>query len=75
MEKGKVFKLVWRGWFVGVSAIFTPLFILGLLVEPSFEAVPLYGVILVPVIAAFQGVMAGGLVCLGLAIWPQRTES
>lgn len=71
MDRAQVFKLVWRGWFVGVSAIFTPLFaILALL--PDGPSVPLFSVPIVPLVAALQGVLVGALVLLGQIIWPSK---
>lgn len=71
MDRSLVFQLIWRGWFVGVTAIFTPLFaILGLL--PNTPSVPLIFLPIVPLVAALQGVLIGGLVLLGLTIWPPK---
>lgn len=72
MNKKLIFKLVWRGWFVGVSALFTPLFLFAALFSPHAPREMLFSVPLIPVIAAMQGVMAGGLVVLGLTIWPPK---
>ena len=71
MDRTQVFKLVWRGWFVSVTAIFTPLFaILALL--PGTPSVPLFSVPIIPLVAALQGVLVGALVLLGLTIWPSE---
>jgi hypothetical protein len=71
MDRTQVFKLVWRGWFVGVSAIATPLFaILALL--PDAPPVPLFFVPIVPLVAALQGLLVGALVLIGLTIWPSK---
>ena len=73
MNKGVLFKHVWRGWFVGVSVLFTPLFLLAALFAPDAPPQMMFGVFMIPIIAAFQGVFAGGLVLLGVTIWPVKT--
>jgi len=72
MDRARIFKLVWRGWFVGASAIFIPLSILGVLVGDISREMMLIP-LLVPVITAIQGAIAGGLVVLGLTIWPSKS--
>lgn len=72
MDKGVLFKHVWRGWFVGVSVIFTPIFLLAALFSPDTPPQMAIGALMVPVIAALQGVMFGGLVVLGVSIWPLK---
>lgn len=72
-----LFRLVWRGWFAGVLVIFIPIWLLALIVlalQGNWRAlVPAAGLlILMPVIAAVQGVMFSGLVWLGLTVWPPR---
>ena len=71
MDRAQVFKLVWRGWFVGVSAIATPLFAIHSLLAAA-PSVPLYFLPIVPLIAALQGLLVGALVLLGLTIWPSK---
>ncbi len=63
-----MFKQIWKGWTVGVSVIFTPLFFILALVQPGIPENMLLVVPLVPVIAAGQGVIIGALVCFGLKI-------
>ncbi|WP_194842700.1 hypothetical protein [Endozoicomonas sp. OPT23] len=63
-----MFKNIWKGWTVGVSVIFTPLFLLISLVQPDVPTSMLLAVPLIPVIAALQGVLISSLVCLGLKI-------
>lgn len=70
MDKGVLFKHVWRGWFVGVSVLFTPILLLVALFAPEAPPQMAFGVLMVPVIAAFQGGIVGGLVMLGVTIWP-----
>ena len=74
MKKSFIFKMVWRGWFVGATAIFTPLFLLAALFAPDAPKEMAFAVLLVPFIAALQGVMFGGLVVLGLTIWPPKSQ-
>ena len=72
-----IFKLVWRGWFYGVLVIFLPFFAIAALVslfgDGKWEIV--LSVLLVPLIAAGQGVFAGGLVLLGLKVRPPAESS
>ena len=63
-----MFKQVWKGWTIGVSIVFTPLFFIAALVQPDAPASMLLAVPLVPVIAAFQGVLIGATICLGLKV-------
>lgn len=72
---GSIFKFVWRGWVVGVTAVFLPLFILAALLNPEAPENMVYGIPLIPVIAAFQGAIVGSLVVLGLKIWPPKELS
>ena len=75
MSLGSIFKFVWRGWFVGVTAVFLPLFALAALLNQEAVENMVYGIPLIPVIAAFQGVIVGGLVVLGLKIWRPKELS
>ena len=75
-----VFKLVWRGWFFGVLVIFFPILALAALASlaggsRNVGMEPILAVLLVPVIAAMQGVMAGGLVLLGLKVRPPKEDT
>ena len=72
-----VFSLVWRGWFAGVLVIFLPLWLLGivvLVISGSWgQVLPMLGgLLMLPLIAAGQGALIGGLVLLGLHIWPPK---
>ncbi|MEZ5615987.1 MAG: hypothetical protein R3E35_12320 [Rhodocyclaceae bacterium] len=69
MSLSAVFKFVWRGWFVGVSVILTPVLLLVSILNPDVPKEMVFAVALVPVIAAMQGVMVGGIVVLGLKLW------
>jgi len=64
-----VFKWVWRGWFVGVSVIFTPIFLLITFFHPDMPYKSAFMIPLVPVIAALQGLIVGGIVIAGLKLW------
>jgi hypothetical protein len=74
-----VFGLVWRGWFAGVMVIFLPIAIIAILITALRgawnETLQMsLGLIAVPVIAAGQGLIAGGLVALGLTVWPKKKQ-
>jgi hypothetical protein len=73
-----VFGLVWRGWFAGLLTIFLPVWIFAMLTFALTgrweEMLPaLGGLAMMPAIAAIQGLIAGGLVSLGLRVWPPKT--
>ena len=70
MDRIELFKQVWRGWFVGVSVLITPLALLAALLAPETPPQMVFVVLMIPVIAAAQGIIVGGLVLLGLTIWP-----
>lgn len=63
-----MFTLIWKGWTTGVSVVFTPLFLIVALIQPGTLENMLFAIPLIPVIAAGQGVLIGGLVCLGLKV-------
>ena len=70
-----LFRLVWRGWFVSVTVIFVPLYLVSHLIGigggDSVSGVSsLVIVVLIPIIAALQGVVVGALVVLGNKIKP-----
>lgn len=69
METNKLFTLIWRGWCVGISVLFTPLFLLAVLFSTG---VPKYLLLAIPLIAALQGAMLAAIVILGLKIWPLK---
>ncbi|MGB5628647.1 MAG: hypothetical protein WBM57_04720 [Woeseiaceae bacterium] len=73
----EIFKVVWRGWFYGVLVIFLPFFTVAALIigfgAGKWEAL-LYP-IMVPLIAAVQGAIAGWLVLLGLKVRPPTNTS
>lgn len=50
----------------------TPTLLLAALFLPEIPPRAAFGVLVVPVIAALQGIMVGGLVVLGLTIWPTK---
>ena len=70
MDKAVLFKLVWRGWFVGVTVLFVPLLLVAVIISPETPPEMKYGILMVPFIAAAQGALVGGLVLLGVTIWP-----
>ena len=70
-----MFKAVWKGWSVGVTALFTPLLILAALFSPEPPPNIWLVIPMVPFIACFQGALIGALVCLGLKIWPIKEAS
>ena len=63
-----MFKQVWKGWTVGVSAVFLPVFLIVALVQPNTPDKLLFAIPLIPIIAAGQGILIGVIVCLGLKI-------
>ena len=74
-----IFGLVWRGWFAGLLVIFLPFWLLGTvacLVTGNWDQLVqlLLGLVMLPLIAAGQGVMAGGLILLGLKVWPPKAQ-
>ena len=73
----ELFKVVWRGWFYGILVIFLPFFVVAALVigfgAGKWEAL-LYPV-MVPFIAAVQGVLVAWLVLLGLKVRPPTKTS
>jgi hypothetical protein len=72
MDKGYIFKAVWRGWFVGATAFFVPLFLLAAVFAPEAPQEVWLAPLMVPVITAVQGVVLGGIVVLGLSLWPLK---
>jgi len=74
---GEIFRLVWRGFFFFIAAVMTPLSIVWILVFssqlpedawPSIIMVP----VMFPIVGAFQGVIVGLFVLIGLTIRPPR---
>ena len=73
-----VFRLVWRGWFAGVLSIFVPIWAIAVIVvvvSRSWEelAPAVVGLILLPIIAAMQGIIVGGVVTLGQVVWRRKS--
>jgi hypothetical protein len=69
--KWQLFKLIWRGWFVAGTVLFSPiLLVLSLTGDRPREL--LIAVFMAPLIFALQGLLFGALVLLGLRIWPPR---
>lgn len=75
MEKITLFKLVWRGWFVGATLLFIPLYFLLVLLEPEIPKESMLAIPLIPIITAVQGIIVGALVLLGVSIWPLKVGS
>ena len=63
-----MFKQILKGWTIGVSIIFTPLLLIVALVQTDAPKNMIFAVPIVPVIAAFQGVLIGAIICLGLKV-------
>jgi len=63
-----MFKQIWKGWTIGISIIFIPLFLIASLVQTDAPENMIFTVLLVPFIAAFQGVIIGAIICLGLKV-------
>ena len=74
LNSSDVFRIVWTGWFWGLCFLFGPFFLLtvvALAFTNPFEAMQAsLGILLLPVIAGGQGLMAGAVVVLGL--WVHR---
>ena len=74
-SEGELFRLVWRGWFAAVLVLSVPILLLVLIVlaaQGSWDEVVqgAIAIVLMPIIAAMQGLMVSGLVWLGLLVWP-----
>jgi len=76
----EIFSIIWRGWFIGVTVIFMPISLIAGVAallsrsqENSFEI--LAGVVMVPIIAAMQGIIISGIILLGLKLWPPKKSS
>jgi hypothetical protein len=75
---GELFKLVWRGYFVGLLVLFAASLLIAIPValsnSGSNDAVNFanlaIAMLMVPLVAAGQGVMIAGLVLLGLGVRP-----
>ena len=79
VSRDSVFGLVWRGWFAGVLVIFLPIAIIAIPISAFTGAwnetlQMLLGLVVVPLIAAGQGLIVGGLVVLGLVVWPKKKQ-
>ena len=72
MEKSTIFKLVWRGWFVGASILFIPFFLFIVIFGQNIPIESLLAIPLIPIITAVQGIFVGALVLLGVIIWPPK---
>lgn len=78
ISTGHVFRVVWRGWAVAVTAICLPIALIGgstATVSVGNWQVEsgrwLLVLLLTPLIALVQGLLVGGIVCLGYIIMPQ----
>jgi len=74
MESGKIFKLIWRGWFVGATVFFMPMFILFFILHPEAPRSAVASVLLIPLITWIQGIFLACIVLLGLKIWPIKKQ-
>jgi hypothetical protein len=76
LSLGAVFKLVFVGWGLGVLVLAAIPVTIGVLValtsSEADKAPAVLALLFVPVIAFGQGLMAGALVCLGLAIYRRK---
>ena len=73
----ELFSLVWRGWFFAILAILIPAILIAgfmaFLPGTNIGISELFiSILLVPVIAAGQGVLAGCIVLFGLLIKPTK---
>ena len=74
---GDLFSLIWRGYFVGATLIILPLTIIILIgnlfaMGSEFQWPMIFAPVMGVGIAALQGVIVGGLVLLGLRIYPPK---
>lgn len=67
LTSAEVFKLVWTGWFWGAGSIFGVLFAVAALISRAPEG--LVAVVVVPLIAAGQGAICGGVIAFGLWLY------
>ena len=67
-----LFTKIWRGWAVGVSAVFVPIFLLVAVLSDETPDQLIYVIPVVPLVAALQGLLVAALVVLGLKIWPPK---
>ena len=71
-----LFKTIWLGWVIGLSAIFIPVFILGgFTADPEMfknGPSPFIFALVIPIAAAIQGVIFGGIILLGLKLLPKK---
>lgn len=75
IDKGLLFRAVWRGWFVGATVVLVPLMLLAALLRPEAPVQMFVAPLLVPLITAIQGIFVGALVVLGVTIWPMRPSA
>ncbi len=86
IEPVSFFKFVFVGHAIGVTTVFLPLFLLvsamGAFVpmeDSNGDALPKWAALIimptmVPIIAAFQGLIVGGIVTLGLWVYTRRRK-
>lgn len=77
----ELFRLIWRGYFIAISSIFlVTLLVFGTAAmysgaEPGMKLSEFaLGLVLVPVIAAGQGLIIGGVVLFGHFVKPPRSS-
>ena len=75
----ELFRLAWQGSFIGTCVIFLPVVIIVALTsmfsnvnEESTNA--LRALVIVPLAAFFQGPFIGGIILLGIKLWPPKKQ-
>jgi len=74
LSAGELFRLIWRGWFVGATVTFIPIFfVIDLVARPGFSLSQyLLLLALLPIMNAINGAIFGGQIILGLFLVPPR---
>jgi hypothetical protein len=74
LSAGELFRLVWRGWFVGATVTFIPIFfVIDLVARPGFSLSQYLVLIVVfPILNAINGAIFGGQILLGLFLVPPQ---
>ena len=74
MIKSQLFKTVWKGFFVGGSLVFTPLFLVMMMTYPVIKPTSYFAVLAVPLVIGIQGLIVACTVVLGVSIWPVKVH-
>jgi hypothetical protein len=74
---GELFRLIWRGWFVGTTVTFIPiLLVIDLVARPGLDLSQyLLFIVAFPIMNAMNGAIVAGQILLGLFLVPPRKTS